>query len=135
MEASMQPETLVPSEPLARTETPLAFVPAKPPKRGSWLRLLSEVLQLAGPQAEFLRHDERAWASAMFVGAHHTIALAFEGAEAIALGETFIAALPDHEFTVPRHLVADAAIISARHQQIPVQRLTVEVELLLLEDC
>lgn len=127
----MQLETRAP----CKADTPLAFVPAKPPRRGSWLRLLSEVLQLAGPQAEFLRHDERAWASAMFVGAHHTIALAFEGAEAVELGEAFIAALPDHEFTVPRHLVAHATIVTAHHQQVPVQRLMVEAELLLLEDC
>lgn len=104
------------------------------PVRGPWLRLLSEVMQLAGPGAEFLQHTERAWASATFNGARHTISLVFEGMQAIARGETFIAALPDHEFNVPRHLVADAAIVAVEHRQGP-PHMTVELELLVLEDC
>lgn len=117
------------------TEADMRFVPARPPRRGPWLRLLSEVLQMAGPNAAFLRHAERTWASATFTGARHTIALAFEGDEGVLPGETFIAALPDHEFTVPRHVVADATIVAVDHQHLPERRLTVEVELLLLEDC
>ncbi|WP_232491973.1 hypothetical protein [Novosphingobium kaempferiae] len=110
---------------------PMRFASAT---RGPWLRLLSEVMQLAGPGVEFVQHGERAWASATFTGARHTIVLAFEGAQAIAHGETFIAALPDHEFSVPRHLVADAAIVAVEHRQGP-PYMTVEVELLVLEDC
>lgn len=118
---------------------PVTAPPAAPmrfasPTRGPWLRLLSEVMQLAGPDAEFLQHIERAWASATFTGARHTITLIFEGTQAIARGETFIAALPDHEFSVPRHLVADAAIVAVEHRQGP-PHMTVEVELLVLEDC
>ena len=78
--------------------------------------------------------SERAWASATFTGARHTIVLAFDGARAIAHGETFIAALPDHEFSVPRHLVADAAIVSVDHQLGPVPRMQVSTEVLMLED-
>ncbi|MEE4451112.1 hypothetical protein [Novosphingobium resinovorum] len=107
---------------------------ARRPARGPWLRLLSEVLALAGPSAEFLRHSERNWASATFSGARHTIVLAFEGLDGVARGEALIAALPDHEFTVPRHLVADAVVAGVEHRQSP-PRLTVEVELLVLEDC
>ncbi|MFC3214316.1 hypothetical protein [Novosphingobium panipatense] len=98
-----------------------------------WARLLSDVLRLAGRGAELLHQAERLWASATFSGARHTIALAFEG-EAIERGEAFIAALPDHEFTIPRHLVADAAVVAVEHRQAP-SRLAIEVELLLLEDC
>lgn len=111
-----------------------AFVPAKAPARGPWLRLLSEVQGLAGSEAELLSHAERDWASATFSGARHTIAVAFEGAEAVVKGEAFIAALPDHEFTVPRHLVADAALTSVEHRQDP-PRMTVHIEVLVLVDC
>lgn len=104
-------------------------------RRGPWLKLLAEVLALGGPGAEFLRHSERPWNSATFSGSRHTIRLAFTGAEAVACGERLIAALPDHEFTIPGQLVADATISSVEHQTVPEPRMTVEAELLLLEDC
>ena len=103
--------------------------------RGASHRLLSEVLDLAGPETALVSHAERAWSSATFSGARHTIILKFAGAEAIECGEAFIAALPDHEFTVPGHLVADATIASVEQQYVPHPCLTVEAELLLLEDC
>lgn len=102
--------------------------------RRPWLRLLSEVLKLAGDKAEFLRHSERPWASATFSGSRHRVLLVFMGHEAIAQGETFISALPDHEFTIPGHLVADATVVSVDHENGPVSHMTVEAELLLLED-
>lgn len=114
-------------------EAPFPPVPTKVPARGPWLRLLSEVLRLAGPEVEFVHHGERDWASATFSGARHTIALAFDGAQAVAAAEAFIAALPDHEFTVPRHLVADAVIASVEHRQSP-PHMKVEVELLVIVD-
>jgi hypothetical protein len=104
-----------------------------PHVRRPWLHLLSAVLQLAGGKAELLRHSERPWASVTFSGSHHTIALNFSGLEAIAMGEAFIAALPDHEFTLPRQIVADASVVTVDHAVSPEARLMVEVELLLLE--
>lgn len=114
-------------------DAPTALVPAKPHARGPWLRLLSEVLRLAGPEVEFLHHAERDWASATFSGARHSIALSFAGTQAVSAGEALIAALPDHEFRVPCHLVADAVIASVEHSQSP-PRMTVEVELLVILD-
>ncbi len=58
----------------------------------------------------------------------------FTGAEAMAAGEAFIAALPEHEFAIPRQLVADAAVVAVEHVAVPEVRMTVEAELLLLED-
>jgi hypothetical protein len=99
-----------------------------------WMALLSALLRLAGSGAELIRHSERPWASVTFSGSRHNIVLAFAVTEAVAAGEAFIAALPDHEFTIPRQLVADAAIIAVEHTLLPEARLIVEVELLLLED-
>ncbi len=103
--------------------------------RGPWLSLLAEILKLAGPRAEFLRHSERPWSSATFSGARHGVALAFTGSDAIADGERLIEALPDHEFTIPRQLVADAAVTETDHRVGPPPCLTLELELLMLEDC
>lgn len=119
----------------AQAPAPQIVPRAKPARKAPWLRLLSQVLQLAGNEAEFLRHAEKPWASATFSGARHTIVLAFEGLAASENGEVFIAALPEHEFSFPRYLVADAAIVSVEHRQLPTVRLEVEFELLLLEHC
>jgi hypothetical protein len=110
-------------------------IPNGAPRRGPWLRLLSQVLQLAGPDAEFLRHEERPWSSATFTGSRHTIVLAFEGTAAVARGEAYVVALPDHEFTMSRQIVADAAVVAVKHRLLPIPRLTVQAELLILEDC
>ncbi|MCT2399450.1 hypothetical protein [Novosphingobium mangrovi (ex Huang et al. 2023)] len=102
--------------------------------RGPWLRLLSQVLDLAGPQADFLRHSERPWSSATFSGARHSIVVAFEGKDSMTQAEAYAAALPDHEFSIPGQIVADAAIVSAEHANGPRPRRTIEAEFLLLED-
>lgn len=102
--------------------------------RRPWMPLLSALLEMAEGKAELVRHTERPWASITFSGSRHTVSLAFVGAEAIAAGERFSEALPEHEFEIPRHLVADAAVISVVHETLPEPRMTVEAELLLLED-
>lgn len=104
------------------------------PARSAWMRLLGEVMRLADGKGELLRHGERAWASATFAGTRHVIALNFTGEDAIAAGEHFIAALPDHEFDLCGHLVADAVVSAVDHAIAPQPTLTVEVEILLLED-
>jgi hypothetical protein len=110
-----------------------ARVQRRGPRR-PWLPLLSAVLDLAGRQGELLRHSERPWASITFSGTRHVIALRFAGLAAIAAGEAFIAALPEHEFTLPRQIVADAAVVEVEQEMLPEPKLTVAVELLLLED-
>jgi hypothetical protein len=103
-------------------------------RRTPWLPLLSALLKLAEGQAELVRHAERNWASVTFSGTRHTVVLAFAGIEAAATGERFIDALLDHEFAIPRQLVADAAVVRVDHTALPQPRLEVEVELLLLDE-
>jgi hypothetical protein len=97
-------------------------------------RLREALLALAGGQARIASHRETAWASITFAGTRHRLELLFEGAEVIAAGEAFIEALPEHEFAIPRQLVADAAVSEVDHRLGPEPRLAVAVELLLLED-
>lgn len=99
-----------------------------------WLPLLSQLLALAGPRADFERHTERPWTSVTFTGTRHRIFLSFSGTDAVEAGEAFITALPDHEFSVPRQLAADATVSSAEHVVHPEPKLTVEAELLLIEE-
>lgn len=102
--------------------------------RRPWMPLLSALLELAEGKAELLRHGEKPWASITFSGSRHTVSLSFTGTEAIAAGERFVEALPEHEFEIPRNLVADAAVTSVMHEVLPEPRMSVEAELLLLED-
>ena len=92
------------------------------------------LLPIAAGQARIASHRETAWASITFAGTRHRLELLFEGAQAVAAGEDFIAALPEHEFAIPRQLVADATVTEVDHRLDP-PRLAVAVELLLLEDC
>lgn len=110
-----------------------ATAQSAPRVRQPWARLLKSVLDLAGEQAELLCHVEHDWASATFTGSRHALTLCFQGAAAAETGEAFIVALPDHAFTIPRWLVADAQIVSVDDQQLPQRKLVAVVEVLLLD--
>lgn len=103
-------------------------------RNSPWLHLLHALLPLARGKAELVAHEERPWASATFNGSRHTVTLYFAGAEALVAGEDFIVVLPDHEFTLPGQLVADAAVTQVDYVHVPETALCVTVEILLLED-
>ncbi|BEV01403.1 hypothetical protein [Novosphingobium olei] len=95
-------------------------------------RLVTAVRRLAGERACIASHGETPWASVTFSGSRHSVVLRFEGWEACDDGETFIAELPEHEFTLPGVLVADASVVRNEQVLLPEPVLEVEVELLLL---
>ena len=111
---------------------------AKPPRaitrRSDADRLSAALLALAGHRAQILDHREQPWASVTFTGTRHQLTILFQGEEAVAAGETFIAVLDEHEFTIPNRLVADAAISEVHHRVCPDPRLVVHCEVLLLEE-
>lgn len=111
-----------------------AAPPPRPSVRSAGDRLRAALMALSGQRGQIVTHSERSWASITFTGARHRLAMQFSGAEAVAAGEHFIAALPDHEFTIPGQLVAEATVIEAEHRLIPSPRLVLQCELLLLED-
>ena len=97
-------------------------------------RLRDAVLAVAGGHGSVVTHQEKAWASITFAGTRHSLQLVFEGADAVEYGETLVAELPDHEFAIPRQLVADAVITAVDSTLLPAPRMEVTCELLLLED-
>jgi hypothetical protein len=97
-------------------------------------RLREALLALAEQRGEVLVHREKAWASITFAGTRHTLSLRFTGSEAVAAGERFVAALPEHEFAIPGQLVADATVSEVEHRLLPELQLKVGCELLLLEE-
>jgi hypothetical protein len=116
-----------------RADRPSTAIAA--PRRGPAWRLRRALLHLAGPGTRLLKHSERPWASATFEGTRHVVALRFAGLAGMARAEAFIAALPEHEFTVPGHFVAKATVTHVEQRFIPSLSMTVETDILLLEDC
>lgn len=107
-----------------------------PPRRAARTtaeRLREALSALAEGHGTVERQTECAWASITFEGARHTVELAFAGPDAVEAGERFVAALPDHEFAIPGHLVAEATIVEVDHRLIPEPRMAVRCELLLLK--
>ena len=96
-------------------------------------QLTESLLELGQRKAQVLMHMQKAWASITFSGARHSFDMMFTGEEAVEAGEAFIALLPDHEFTIPGQLVADAAVTAASHDAVA-GTLLVSCELLLLEE-
>lgn len=116
------------------SQAPLPRRSRRRPARSTGERV-SEVLQrLSGGDAAIIAQSETAWASITFAGTRHRFTLRFVGDEAIAGGEALIDALPDHEFTIPGQLVAEAAITSVEHTMLPQPQMTITAELLLLEE-
>lgn len=114
-------------------DDPRLAVAAVPPRRRPRHHLRDALLTLAGPHARLLGHQEKSWASITFAGTRHRLELLFEGAEAVAAGELFIAYLPEHEFDLPGRLVADATVTDVDHRlDPPLMRVT--CELLVLDE-
>lgn len=97
-------------------------------------RMREALLALADHRGQIINHAEKPWASITFAGTRHSVAILFAGDEAVAAGDTFIAELPEHEFALPRQLVADATVTGVDHRLAPSPRLVVECDLLLLEE-
>ncbi|MBV7266618.1 hypothetical protein KCG45_10550 [Erythrobacter sp. WH131] len=92
-------------------------------------------MTLAQGQASLLSHEDTPWASITFSGARHEVMLDFDGKLAVAVGEDFIANLPDHEFRIPGQLVAEATVREVDHRfGGEDERMVVTAVLLLLEE-
>ncbi len=103
-------------------------------RRTSADHLRDALMALSQHQGQIVDHSEKSWASITFAGARHRVSILFAGEEAVEAGESFVAALPDHEFAIPGQLVADTVVAECDHRMLPSPRLAVICELLLLED-
>lgn len=103
-----RPAVTVPS---TRTKTSLrARAWPRPPRRDPHTRLIAQLLDHAGPDSSVIATSSRPWASATFVGARHVIVLKLSGAGHAARADRFIETLPDVEFSIAGHIVADTCV-------------------------
>jgi hypothetical protein len=93
-------------------------------------RLLAQLLARAGEPAVVERATSRPWASALFQGRRHVIAIRLFGPDAQARRLAFAAGLEEAEWTLRRHFVADIAIDDSRsapaEEWIELSALTIE---------
>jgi hypothetical protein len=97
-------------------------------------RVVATLQELANGKAMVSAHRQSPWASITFSGNRHRVELHFAGSQAVIAGERLIECLPDHEFTLPRRIVAQADIIAVEHVTLPQPAMTVHAELLVLEE-
>ena len=93
-------------------------------------RLLTQIIARAGEPASIERATSRPWASALFQGRRHVIALQIAGPDAKERRARFATGLEDAEWTLPRHFVADITIDGSASEQdqerIELSALTIE---------
>lgn len=82
----------------------------RPPRRDPHLRLIAQLTELAGTDSSVIATSTRPWASATFVGAKHMVALRFHGQDHSHQAARFSSDLPEWEFHISGHIVADACI-------------------------
>jgi hypothetical protein len=90
--------------------------------------LIRAVLSLAKGNGTLEEHRGTTWASATFTGMRHVMRLHFAGESAIAAAIWLSSILPEHEFAISGHLVADIAVTEThrRHEGAPAMTLTIE---------
>lgn len=90
--------------------------------------LIRAVLTLASGAAELDEHRGTSWASATFTGMRHVMRISLSGDDGIRTGEWLSSILPDHEFRIAGHLVADIAVsaVHRRTEGSPAMTLTIE---------
>ena len=91
------PESILPSSP-------------RPARRDCHGRLIATLLDQAGPDSEITDSVLTSWCSATFVGARHAVTLVLRGMDAAARGAALAVRLPEMEFRLPGHIVADLVV-------------------------
>lgn len=82
----------------------------RPPRRDPHTRLIAQLMDLAGADVSVLATSSVPWASATFIGRRHKVVLRLHGAGHEDRANRLIALLPDAEFSISGHLVADACV-------------------------
>lgn len=81
----------------------------RPPRRDPHIRVTAQLLEVAGSAASVVEASCRPWASATFLGARHRVSIRFSDDHALK-AEAFANILPEAEFSIPGHIVADACV-------------------------
>lgn len=103
----------------------------RPQRRDCHGRLGTALLALAGDETTLAEASFRPWCSATFIGAQHRFTVRFTGESAAAQAALLADRVPDAEWSVTGHIVADATVDAIRDSTdgavlVDVAALTVE---------
>lgn len=79
-------------------------------------RLQKQLLNLIVNNVRIIAAQSRPWASATFIGAQHLLTVEIEEDTNGHAAQAFADALPEAEFAIPGHIVADAVVDSQEIQ-------------------
>lgn len=100
---------------MRRPSEPILPSGPRPYRRDCQGRLVTALLDLAGADGEVVIGSLTPWASATFVGARHGVTLILKGDDSQERAATLAESLPEAEFAIAGHLVADLSVeIAAR---------------------
>jgi hypothetical protein len=105
-------------------------MPVKPvrlktcPRDPGW-SLTRQIEALADGHARVILKRERPWASITFAGTRHSFAIDWEGAVDPDEIQKLAEALPDHEFSIPGHFVADMLVTDQSEMRLLVEALSI----------
>lgn len=91
-------------------------------------RALTASAEAVGCPVAVIAADGSRWASATFTGARHMLRLSAPPSPGLI---AWIAALPEAEFALRGHLVADLSVAAVRHASAEI---TIELEILTVEE-
>ncbi|WP_242129202.1 hypothetical protein [Sphingobium sp. Sx8-8] len=93
-------------------------------------RLLAQLMERAGAPATVERATSRPWASALFQGRRHVIALTLAGPDAAGRRARFVEGIEEAEWSLNGHFVADISVDACRsgyrEEMIELSALTIE---------
>ena len=89
-----------------------------PPRRNPHTRVIAQLLELAGPESSVFATSCRPWSSATFIGSRHDIVISFRGDHQLVNASHFSDILPESEFTITGHIVADACVDAMEQNKV-----------------
>jgi len=74
------------------------------------VRVIAQLVEFGGADMSVIASSSRPWASATFIGAQHRVVVQFSGHDAHGNAARFADKLPEAEFSISGHIVADASV-------------------------
>lgn len=87
--------------------------------------IASQIETMTGDHARVTLTREKPWASITFAGTRHSFAVHWDGPSSPNAMKNLAEMLPDHEFLIPGHFVADILVTEQSEFQLLIEALSI----------